>query len=159
MTYSTTMHSTNNWQPIHTAPKTKNYDSILLGFAPDEEEYTLPSREGFWNCRLNRWVSALDPEDSNSTQPIHWQPLPESPKSQYKVHLTYFKASGKYYDEGELMMSSQLMPYQIGDVIRKRRTNGVLPGLIQGHTLNHYTIHVDIPEHPSNVPFLIMSDV
>jgi hypothetical protein len=159
MTYSTTHTSTNYWQPIHTAPKTENYDSILLGFAQDEEGYDLPSREGFWNCRLNRWVSALDPEDSNSAQPTHWQPLPESPKPSYKVHLTYFKAGGKYYCEGELMASSQLMPYQIGDVIRKRRASGDLPGLIKGHSLNHYTIHVNVPDHPSNVPFLIMAEI
>jgi hypothetical protein len=57
------------------------------------------------------------------------------------------------------MASSQLMPYQIGDVIRKRRASGDLPGLIKGHSLNHYTIHVNVPDHPSNVPFLIMAEI
>lgn len=150
------MHSTNNWQPIHTAPKSPDSNGkisvILLGFTNEH-----PSCEGFWSPRHNRWICSLD-ADKILPQPTHWQPLPEPPKLSYKVHLTYFKASGKYYDEGELMMSSQLRPYQIGDVIRKRRANGDLPGLIKGNNLNHYTIHVDIPEHPSNVPFLIMAE-
>lgn len=153
------MNIVNNWQPIRTAPKIENCESILLGFAQDEEGYALPSREGFWNSRLNRWVSALDPEDINSVQPTHWQPLPESPKLFYTAKLTYFKSNGKYYDQADLRVSSNLMPYQVADVLERRRTNGTLPGLIEGHTLNHYTIHVDIPEHPSNVPFLIMADV
>lgn len=71
------------WQPIDTAPKTRDRSGlshmIILGFAADEEGYTLPSREGFWNHELGRWVSTLDPAYSQSAHPTHWKPLPDPP--------------------------------------------------------------------------------
>lgn len=77
----------NEWQPIDTAPKEKDDTGlsprIMLGFAPDEEDYTLPSCEGYWrNSEKPGWVSCMDPDVPNPySQPTHWMPLPEPPKS------------------------------------------------------------------------------
>ena len=71
------------WQPIETAPK--EFDStgitqrIILGFAPDEEDYTSPSCEGYW--RSDGWVSSLDAFTPVAyLQPTHWRPLPAPPR-------------------------------------------------------------------------------
>jgi hypothetical protein len=66
------------WQPIESAPKSGQV-RIILGFAADEEGYTLPSREGYWNATLRRWVSTLDPSWAQSPIPTHWMPLPDPP--------------------------------------------------------------------------------
>jgi len=71
------------WQDIATAPKELDLSgltqNIILGFAADEEGYTLPSREGCWSSTLNRWVSSIDPTWKGSSQPTHWMPLPAAP--------------------------------------------------------------------------------
>ena len=71
------------WQPIETAPK--EFDStgitqrIILGFAPDEKDYTSPSCEGYW--RSDGWVSSLDAFTPVAyLQPTHWRPLPAPPR-------------------------------------------------------------------------------
>lgn len=75
---------TNKWKPIETAPKkpdnTGITPTIILGFSPDEEGYSLPSREGFWNVTLNKWVVSIDPNWDGHGQPTHWQELPEPPQ-------------------------------------------------------------------------------
>ena len=73
------------WQLIATAPKQTDDGMIvtlIFGFAPDEENYVLPSREGYWNATLKRWVSTLDPQWPYSAQPTHWKPLPAPPRDQ-----------------------------------------------------------------------------
>jgi hypothetical protein len=67
------------WRPIETAAKDQT-TSIILGFAPDEEDFSPDSREGFWSADLGRWASSLDPMWLNSPQPTHWQPLPAPPE-------------------------------------------------------------------------------
>ena len=84
------------WRPIETAPKEPRDfgivlgEPIILGFAPDEEGYTLPSREGYWRPALPRgengrsysagWVSPRDPHvEPPYLQPTHWRPLPAAP--------------------------------------------------------------------------------
>ena len=67
------------WQPIETAPMGE-YDTVILGFAPDEEGYSPVSREGMWNATLGRWSSVMDPGWKDSPQPTHWIPLPTAPK-------------------------------------------------------------------------------
>ena len=75
---------TDKWKPIETAPKkpdnTGITPTIILGFSPDEEGYSLPSREGFWNVTLNKWVVSIDPNWGGHGQPTHWQELPEFPQ-------------------------------------------------------------------------------
>ena len=76
-----------NWQPIETASKepdkaTGLSQHVILGFAADEDGYTLSSREGFWNKALNRWSSSLDPGWTDSPQPTHWMPFPDPPPAE-----------------------------------------------------------------------------
>lgn len=72
------------WRPIETAPKDGDADSltesVLLGFAPDEEGFSPTAREGFWHTELQCWASALSPDWRDGPQPTHWQPLPEAPR-------------------------------------------------------------------------------
>lgn len=73
---------TGGWQSMETAPKELvdgMAPTILLGFAPDEENYSPRSREGYWDSSLGRWSSVLDPSWTWSPQPTHWQPLPSPP--------------------------------------------------------------------------------
>lgn len=85
------------WQPISSAPKEPEDKfiglgpRIILGFARDEENCSLPSCEGYWrpylapgaNGRgyLAGWVSTLDPHVPKPyIRPTHWMTLPEAPK-------------------------------------------------------------------------------
>ena len=72
------------WQDIATGPKDVDaYDGltrrIILGFAPDEENYSPESCEGHWNPSLQRWSSTLDPGWETSPQPTHWMERPAPP--------------------------------------------------------------------------------
>lgn len=72
------------WQPIETAPKEQDQDGlsqrIVLGFAPDEENYTLPSVEGFWQFSgRSGWRSCMDPSCPYPLKPTHWAPMPKPP--------------------------------------------------------------------------------
>jgi len=78
------------WKTIDTAPKEKDNigltTRIILGFAPDEEDYHLPSCEGFWSDLVYKdrkpcFVSCMDPDVPHSCpQPTHWMPLPAHPE-------------------------------------------------------------------------------
>lgn len=72
------------WRPIETAPKADdNFElsqTIILGFAAEEEDYAPRSREGFWSHGLQRFSSSLDPMWDGSPQPTHWMPLPDPPE-------------------------------------------------------------------------------
>ena len=71
------------WQPIETAPKSPDKTGvtpfILLGYAPDEDGYSLQTHEGFWNNSLQKWVISVDPNWGGVGQPTHWRPLPAPP--------------------------------------------------------------------------------
>jgi len=69
------------WRPIETAPKDKDAPEILLGYAPDEEGYSPPSKEGWWNVGRQRWVWSSDP-NYDCPQPTHWMPLPAPPTTE-----------------------------------------------------------------------------
>lgn len=55
-----------------------------------------------------------------------------------KIKLTYFKASGKYYCDGEYE-TSQEYPFQIYEEV-KSWNNGKLPGLSTGKWEGHILI-------------------
>ena len=78
------------WRPIETAPKDEDdimgvTPHIILGFAPDEENYTLPSVEGYWRSKPYKkappcFVSCMDPDvPYKPPQPTHWKPMPSHP--------------------------------------------------------------------------------
>lgn len=83
------------WQPIETAPKEPDECGltpvIILGFAPDEEDWTLESCEGRWSSdpwrdRPPCFVSSIDPDNPlEPPQPTHWMPLPDPPKGSMKL--------------------------------------------------------------------------
>lgn len=107
MTNNTTGYCHCEWLPIDTAPKIPDASGItpqiILGFAPDEENYTLPSREGFWNVGLKCWVLSIDPDWDGHGQPTHWQPLPNPPL----VRGINKEITGKHIrlDEGKIQRS------------------------------------------------------
>ena len=77
-------------------------------------------------------------------------------KPPWKVKLTYFKPSGKYYSEGEYE-SKKLNPFEIYEEVKGMDDVGVRPGLITGISGGYYNILIELPDHPLGVPHLIPS--
>ena len=75
--------------------------------------------------------------------------------TKYKVKLTYFKCSGKYYSEGEYE-SSREHPFEIFLEAREMLNRRKRPGLVDGE--NEFFVVVDLPDHPSGYPCLIAPD-
>lgn len=77
------------------------------------------------------------------------------------VHLTYFKATGKYYSEGEVKTdrpgNDDLVPaiHEIWDEIQDMQMKGQLPGLSSGSGKDFYIL-VQCPGHEHDHPRLIM---
>lgn len=71
----------------------------------------------------------------------------------YKVLLTYFRASGKYYTEGEYETKKTGL-YEIWDEVENLKLLGTLPGLVEG--ANEFHISIDVPDHPHRHPHLIL---
>jgi len=69
------------------------------------------------------------------------------------VELTYFRSSGKYYDEGEIYLDGSMEIHKIWDHIEHLRDIGRLPGLING--ARNYIILIDAPGHPDQHPRLL----
>jgi hypothetical protein len=69
----------------------------------------------------------------------------------YRVHLTYFKKSGKYYCTGEYTSNKEQL-FEIWQEVRDMK--GEHPGLVGLHTDG--PIMVDIPSHPHSHPHLLM---
>lgn len=75
-------------------------------------------------------------------------------KQTWKVVLTYFKPTGKYYSEGEYETEKQYM-YEVYDEVRQKADNKTLPGICG----NDWIILVSVDEnHPNSYPCLIMPD-
>lgn len=73
----------------------------------------------------------------------------------FKVKLTYFQASGKYYSEGQYV-SDKLHLTDIWAELREMFRAGHCPGLFDG--VNEFYTVVEVPEHPHNHLTLIMPD-
>lgn len=71
----------------------------------------------------------------------------------YKVELTYFHPSGKYYSSGEYATKKGHM-FEIFDEVRRMRDSGSLPGLVAGY--NPFIVLVKVPKHPHEYPRLII---
>ena len=75
-----------------------------------------------------------------------------------KVHLTYFKWTGKYYDEAEYEVPDNTSLLDIWDEVEKWQSNGTLPGLVcSPNGYKEFYILVDVPGHPHNVLHLIIA--
>lgn len=70
----------------------------------------------------------------------------------YKVELTYFQASGKYYTDGEYE-SSRTHLFEIWEDVHIMHREKALPGLRPGHS--YFIVLVDVPDHPHAHPHLI----
>ncbi len=71
----------------------------------------------------------------------------------YRVKLTYFRLSGKYYSEGEYE-SAKTHLFEIWREVRQFLLTRKLPGLVEG--CSEFIILVDVPEHPHEHPRLII---
>lgn len=70
------------------------------------------------------------------------------------VKLTYFKKSGKFYDEGKFEVDSTTPLYRIWDMVKKMHKDGELPGLVSGARFPF--IHVNVPGHEHEHPWLFV---
>ena len=73
-----------------------------------------------------------------------------------KVKLIYFKASGKYYSEGEYETQHKHM-WKIFAEVRQMHRDGKLPGLTAGGEFGWYHALIEVPDHEHNHPQLILS--
>jgi hypothetical protein len=76
------------------------------------------------------------------------------------VKLTYFRPSGKYYDESQYETSEKsdlagTNPpiYRIFIEVARLRSERRLPGLREGH--GDYAVAIDVPDHPHRHPHLL----
>lgn len=72
----------------------------------------------------------------------------------YRVNLSYFKDTGKWYSDGTYN-SEKVELYAIFDEVRNLKRMKKLPGLMEGHS--DFIILIDVPEHPNNGPRIIPS--
>ncbi len=68
------------WQPIETAPKTRELKILTYGVVPENYGYTQEE----WLISIsewcgNGWASQASSPYGNRFQPTHWMPLPEPP--------------------------------------------------------------------------------
>lgn len=70
-----------------------------------------------------------------------------------RVKLTYFKNSGKYYSEGFYKTSKEEL-FEIWDEVRSMLSDGIRPGLCDGHSEFH--VLVNVLGHKHNLPHLFL---
>ena len=72
----------------------------------------------------------------------------------YLVKLQYFKPGGKFYISAEFI-SNQIALHNIFYDIEQMAKKRILPGLRENHP--RYIVSVDVPDHPHNMPKLIIT--
>jgi len=73
----------------------------------------------------------------------------------YRVNLTYFKPSGKYYSEGDYQSNKENL-WEIFQEVKNKLAAGDRPGLVDGP--NTFYAVINVPEHPHDHPFLVVPD-
>jgi hypothetical protein len=71
------------------------------------------------------------------------------------VKLTYFKKSGKFYDEGVFEVLESKPLHAIWGQVREMRENGNLPGLVDGAG-KEFMVLVNVPGHQHEHPHIIV---
>ena len=71
----------------------------------------------------------------------------------YRVELTYFKTSGKYYTSGSFPVFKEPIS-EIRERVKTMIRKGKLPGLREGAG-SIYLVLVSVPDHPYNVPAIL----
>lgn len=74
---------------------------------------------------------------------------------EYKVELTYFKPSGKYYSTGEYTSTKDHL-FQILEEVEAMFAEHKRPGLVDGP--QSFITLVNVPGHPHDHPNLIMPE-
>lgn len=72
---------------------------------------------------------------------------------EWKIKLTYFRRSGKYYSDGEYVTQNTDM-FAVFEEVRRMYEGGVLPGLVAGHS--YFIVYIDANMHPRGYPGLIL---
>ena len=73
-----------------------------------------------------------------------------------KVNLTYFKKTGKFYSSGNFLICADTPLHVIWDIVAHKSVDGNLPGLQFSPHAHDFIISVDVPDHKSNFPHLII---
>lgn len=73
----------------------------------------------------------------------------------FKVELTYFKESGKYYTSGYYTTEKKEM-FEIFEEVRALQKVQILPGLVEKH--GPYYVSIDVPDHLFNYPHMCVPD-
>lgn len=80
-----------------------------------------------------------------------------SQKKKYRVNLTYFTKTGKYYSDGHYFTETEQPLFKIFDEVKRLCELKVLPGLREGHS--DFYVLVNVPKHPNCHPCLITHHV
>lgn len=64
----------------------------------------------------------------------------ESDEKTVKVKLDYYRAGGKWYTKGELIVPEHFADFEIHDVVRELLKDKDLPGLVKNHS--GFIVHV-----------------
>jgi hypothetical protein len=73
----------------------------------------------------------------------------------HRVNMTYFKKSGKFYDEAWISVPGDMELHQIWELVRRMRSEGRLEGLVEGAG-REFMILVNVPGHPHEHPHIIV---
>jgi len=69
----------------------------------------------------------------------------------YKVDLTYFKQSGKYYTGG-YYISDKIHLFEIFEEVKELHKAQTLPGIMVNH--GPFYVSISVPDHPNDHPHL-----
>lgn len=73
----------------------------------------------------------------------------------FKVKLTIFKPTGKYYTDGEYVSEKDHM-HEIFDEVRTMAIQRRLPGLTPGST-TPWMVLIDVPDHQHDHPHIVVA--
>lgn len=71
------------------------------------------------------------------------------------VKLTYFKKTGKYYDDATFEIPAHIGLLAIWEMVEEMRADGKLPGLIEGCG-KEFMILIDVPGHHQQHPRILV---
>ena len=107
---------------------------------------------------LKRWPTASAATARNMQ--IAWKAAIASTKTPeevsplaYRVHLTYFKGTGKFYSD-DVYDTEEVGLQEIWDEVLKMKTEGTLPGLAPN--CREFIIIISVPGHPHDHPKMII---
>lgn len=132
-------------------------DTVCLNCGHEEIDHADdPTREQFDACPVN----VYSPDSTGQCvhcgrdRNHHWRRYAAECcfAPSYRVELTYFKGTGKYYTGGEYV-TEHVFYWDILAEIKQQRASGNWPGL-SGACPSFHTL-VTVPDHPLDVPHLI----